>query len=210
MLKKYSFLVCLPLLFLSACQTVTSYGDPQQVETVNEDFGSTDLQMIAEKMTRSLLQRSVISKASIENPAIVTLSGFKNRTKEFIDTKMINEKVRVLLLQSGQVRIGVGVDEMQAQVDELVRQNDSQFYRKQGRSKIGNMVPAKYRIEGSLSSIVKTSRVKNNLRLLNIPLPPLVTKQTKDNFYLFNMSLIEIESGLVIWSDEKEIRKTTK
>ncbi|MCF5629355.1 penicillin-binding protein activator LpoB, partial [Pseudomonas syringae] len=33
-----------------------SYGDTKAVETITNEFGSTDLQMIAESMTRSLAQ----------------------------------------------------------------------------------------------------------------------------------------------------------
>ena len=49
-------------LLLSGCQTTqpkvdsssgVSYGDAKAVETVSNEFGSTDLQMIAEKMTGS-------------------------------------------------------------------------------------------------------------------------------------------------------------
>jgi PBP1b-binding outer membrane lipoprotein LpoB len=52
------------------------------------------------------------------------------------------------------------------------------------------MEGAKYRIEGAISSIVKQ------------------TKNVKDVFYVFNLSLIDNESGLLEWADEKEIRKT--
>ena len=35
----------------------TRYGDAKGVETVTNQFGSTDLQMIAESMARSMLKR---------------------------------------------------------------------------------------------------------------------------------------------------------
>ena len=52
------------------------------------------------------------------------------------------------------------------------------------------MEGAKFRIEGSISSIVKQ------------------TKDIKDVYYVFNLNLINNESGLLEWADEKEIRKT--
>jgi PBP1b-binding outer membrane lipoprotein LpoB len=79
---------------------------------------------------------------------------------------------------------------MQSQVDELKRQNQSGLYKNSTVSKTGNMEGAKYRIEGAISSIVKQ------------------TKNVKDVFYVFNLSLIDNESGLLEWADEKEIRKT--
>ena len=55
----------------------------------------------------------------------------------------------------------------------------------------GQMVGAQYRMEGNITSIVK--EVKN----------------IKDVYYKFNLQLWNIRNGLLEWSDEKEIRKTT-
>ena len=40
---------------LTSCATKVQYGDAQAVETVDTDFGSTDLQATAAKMVESLL-----------------------------------------------------------------------------------------------------------------------------------------------------------
>jgi PBP1b-binding outer membrane lipoprotein LpoB len=53
------------------------------------------------------------------------------------------------------------------------------------------MVGAQYRMEGNITSIVKQVR------------------DTKDVYYKFNLQLWNIRNGLLEWSDEKEIRKTT-
>jgi uncharacterized protein (TIGR02722 family) len=187
--KIKSFALTIALIMLAACSSPqVRYGDAKSVETVNTDFGSTDLQSIAESMARSLLQAKAIS-ASREAPT-VTLAAVKNKTSEYIDTGVIGEKIRTQLLKSGQVRFAVGINEMQSQVDELKRQNQSGLYKNSTVSKTGNMEGAKYRIEGAISSIVKQ------------------TKNVKDVFYVFNLSLIDNESGLLEWADEKEIRKT--
>jgi uncharacterized protein (TIGR02722 family) len=155
---------------------------------VNADYGSTDLQLIAEAMTRSLLQSKAIS-ASKDAP-IVTLAEVKNKTAEYIDTRVITDKIRTQLVKSGQVRFAVSVTEMPNQVEELKRQNQSGLYKNSTINKIGNMQGAQYRIEGSIASIVKN------------------TKDVKDVFYVFNLNLINNGSGLIEWADEKEIRKT--
>jgi len=164
------------------------YGDAKQIETVNADYGSTDLQMIAEAMTRSLLQSKAISGS--KDAPIVTLADVKNKTSEYIDTRVITDKIRTQLLKSGQVRFAVSVSEMQNQTEELKRQNQSGLYKNSTISKTGNMQGAQYRIEGSIASIVKTN------------------KDVKDVYYVFNLNLINNESGLIEWADEKEIRKT--
>ncbi len=179
----------LSVAILAACSgPQVRYGDAKAVETVNADYGSTDLQMIAESMTRSLLQSKAISGS--KDAPIVTLADVKNKTSEYIDTRVITDKIRTQLMKSGQVRFAVSVTEMQNQTDELKRQNQSGLYKNSTISKTGNMQGAQYRIEGSIASIVKTN------------------KDIKDVYYVFNLNLINNESGLLEWADEKEIRKT--
>ncbi|MBJ7379857.1 MAG: penicillin-binding protein activator LpoB [Polynucleobacter sp.] len=181
--------VCAASLVMAACSSPqVRYGDAKAVETVTPDYGSTDLQTIAEAMTRSLLQTKAISGS--RDAPIVTLADVKNKTSEYIDTRVITDKIRTQLTKSGQVRFAVSVSEMQNQTDELKRQNQSGLYKDSTVSKIGNMQGAKYRIEGSIASIVKS------------------TKDVKDVYYIFNLNLINNETGLIEWADEKEIRKT--
>ena len=179
----------LSAVLLAACSgPQVRYGDAKAVETVNVNYGSTDLQSIAEAMTRSLLQSKAISGS--KDAPIVTLADVKNKTSEYIDTRVITDKIRTQLMKSGQVRFAVSVTEMQNQTDELKRQNQSGLYKNSTIAKTGNMQGAQYRIEGSIASIVKT------------------TKDVKDVYYVFNLNLINNESGLLEWADEKEIRKT--
>lgn len=167
-----------------------SYVDSKKVETVNADFGSTDLQSIAETMTRSLLQAKAIS-GSKEAP-LITVAEVKNKTAEYIDTRMITSKIETQLLKSGQVQFAVRARDMKGQSEEIARQNDSGMYNQDTIAKRGNMRGAKYRIEGEIGSIVKTN---NNV---------------KDVFYQFSLRLINNETGTYEWADEKEIRKQQK
>ena len=181
--------IVLSVAALAACSgPQVRYGDAKAVETVNANYGSTDLQMIAEAMTRSLLQSKAISGS--KDAPIVTLADVKNKTSEYIDTRVITDKIRTQLMKSGQVRFAVSVSEMPNQTEELKRQNQSGLYKNSTIAKTGNMQGAQYRIEGSIASIVKN------------------TKDVKDVYYVFNLNLISNESGLLEWADEKEIRKT--
>jgi len=183
-----SSLALLAVLLAACSGPQVRYGDAKAVETVNASYGSTDLQMIAEAMTRSLLQSKPISGS--KDAPIVTLADVKNKTSEYIDTRVITDKIRTQLMKSGQVRFAVSVSEMQNQTEELKRQNQSGLYKSSSVAKSGNMQGAQYRIEGSIASIAKS------------------TKDVKDVYYVFNLNLINNESGLLEWSDEKEIRKT--
>lgn len=182
---------------LSACETVsspvvrfdrqTSYGDSKAVETVTNEFGSTDLQMIAEKMTGSMLESPVLT-----GRPTVTISTVRNKTSEYIDTKNVMNSIQTALVKSGKVRFTRSIDEMQAGVDELQRQNQSGLYKQNSTAKVGQLKGAKYSVEGELTSIVKQ------------------TADTKDVFYKFTLKLYDVEEGTIEWQEEKEIRKTSK
>jgi uncharacterized protein (TIGR02722 family) len=165
----------------------TRYGDEKSMETVTNQFGSTDLQMIAESMTRSMLQSSVIASGNLP---IVTVQEVKNKTSEYIDTRIITDSIRSELQKSGKVRFAVDAAAMQQQVEELQRQQ-SELYEKEQAVEKGRMVGAQYRMEGNITSIVKQA------------------KEIKDVYYKFNLQLWNIRNGLLEWTDEKEIRKTT-
>ena len=80
-------------LFLFACSSApkVSYQDPNKIETVTADYGVTDLQMLAESMTRSLLQTRVIMNSP--TPPLITVAPVKNKTNEYIDTNLITNKI---------------------------------------------------------------------------------------------------------------------
>lgn len=165
------------------------YGDSQAVETITNEFGSTDLQSIAGAMADSLLQSSLLTEGKAR--PLVTVADVKNKTSEYIDTRSVTDSIRTRLLKSGLVRFAVDASAMQNQVDELTRQNQSGLYKKSKSAKMGEMQGAAFRIEGAISSIVKRAG------------------DVKDVYYKFSLELIDNESGIMEWADEKEIRKTS-
>ena len=186
------------LIALAGCQTTSpttgngdvSYGDAKAVETVTTDLGSTDIQMIAEKMTQSLIQHPIVQDLIKKKQPLVA-SPVQNKTSEYFDTALITDTIRTQLQKNG-VRYAVDGANMQNQTDELRRQTKTGLYDKSKSVKTGKMQGAKYRLDGSVSSIIK----KNS--------------STKDVYYKVNLSLTEIETGISEWSEEKEIRKSAK
>ena len=183
-------------LTLAGCQNLSSpvirfdrqvnYGDAKGVELVTHEFGTTDLQMIAEKMTGSLLETGIF-----QGRPTVTISTVKNKTSEYIDTTNVMSSIQTALTKSGKVRFVRSINQMQQGVDELQRQNQSGLYKQGTTAKVGQMTAAKYQLEGELTSIVK----QNN--------------STKDVYYKFTLQLFDVQEGTVEWQDEKEIRKTS-
>jgi len=175
------------LLAAGCAQQVTRYGDAKGVETVTNEFGSTDLQTIAESMARSMQTAPVIVSGNLP---IVTVQEVRNRTSEYIDTRAITDSIRSELQKGGKVRFAVDQSGLKQQTSEIDRQQSGYYAREQSVDR-GQMVGAQYRMEGNITSIVKQVR------------------DTKDVYYKFNLQLWNIRNGLLEWTDEKEIRKTT-
>lgn len=175
---------------LSACSSV-QYGDAQATETTTADFGSTDLQLTAQRMVDSLLSFPPIVQVTQNRRPVIYVDTIKNKSTEHIDTESITDSISTQLLHSGKFRFvdGTKVEEVKAQ---LAYQNRSGLVDESTAAKVGKQIGAEYMLYGNLSSIVKHDG------------------STKDVYYKFTMKLMHLESGLVEWQDEKEIRKVKK
>jgi uncharacterized protein (TIGR02722 family) len=178
--------------YLSGCAINTptvgagkvTYGDTNAVETVNTDFGSTDLNMVVNKMSTDL-----ISSTKLNQCKTYTVSPVRNKTDQYIDTENLTQGIVDQVSNSPRVTSTYVLSgaEMQNQERELNRQNDSGLYK--SKAVRGNMRGAQCRIDGYVSNITKDNG------------------SVKDVFYVFNMKLINIEQGTMLWVNEKQIRK---
>ncbi len=172
-----------------ASSPTVSYGDPEQVETVTTEFGSTDLQMIAEKMVNSLLANPVLSSG--QRP-VLYVHQVKNKTDEHLDTKSVTDKIRVTLLKSGRVRFTAVNEVNDEMIKQLEYQTSSGYVDPKTSSAIGRQVGADYFMFGEITSIRKSAG------------------RVKDVYFKFTLNLVNIETGLIEWADEQEIRKQAK
>lgn len=164
------------------------YGDAQAVETLTVDFGSTDLQMIAEEMINSLLATNVVDPAT---RPVLYVAAVRNKTSEHIDTKSITDKIRTTLLKSGRFRFSAA----QEFARELEGQYQHQASNKADKTtgvEYGRQIGAEYMLGGEITAIKKSEG------------------RYKDVYYKFTLNLVSIETALIEWADEKEIRKGSK
>lgn len=173
---------------LSACQSKVEYGDANAVETVNENFGSTDLQAITDKMVDSMLTTPSVIVLSANKRPILFVDSIKNKTSEHIDTESVTDSISTKLLQSGKFRF-IDMTKVDAVRKQLDYQNNAGMVDPSTAIKFGRQIGAQYMLYGNLSSIVKQDG------------------STKDVYYKMTMRLMDLETGLIEWADEKEIRK---
>jgi uncharacterized protein (TIGR02722 family) len=184
-------IAALGLTLIAGCATksVVSYGDAGAVETTDISFGSTDLQKIVNEMADSLLVSPVVGTLTENKRPIMFVERIKNKTSEHIDTESITDSVSTKLLRSGKFRF-VDMGRVNAVRQQLEFQNDGGLVDPNKAVQFGKQVGAEYMLYGNLSSIVKTNEDKS------------------DVYYKMTLRLMDLESGLVEWADETEIRKT--
>lgn len=173
---------------LSGCSSNVKYGDAGAVETTTTEFGSTDLQMISEKMVDSLLSFPPIVQITANKRPVMFVDQVKNKTTEHIDTESVTDTISSRLLRSGKFRF-VDMTKV-AEVQKQLKYQSSGMVDESTATKVGRQIGAEYMLYGNLSSIVKKA------------------DSTKDVYYKLTLKLMHLETGLVEWSDEKEIRKT--
>ncbi|MBU2870824.1 penicillin-binding protein activator LpoB [Colwellia sp. E2M01] len=183
--------VALTLTLVAGCtnKSVVRYGDANAVETTNIEFGSTDLQKVAGEMTDSLLVSPVIGTLTANSRPILFVESIKNKTSEHIDTESITDSISTKLLRSGKFRF-VDMSRVAAARKQLDYQQNSGMVDPSKAMQFGKQVGAQYMLYGNLASIVKTN------------------KDQSDVYYKFTLRLMDLESGLIEWADETEIRKT--
>lgn len=181
----------LAVVLVSACSTkpVISYGDARAVETTDINFGSTDLQKVVDEMTDSLILSPVVGTLTANSRPVVFVERIKNKTSEHIDTESITDSISTKLLRSGKFRF-VDMSRVEAVRKQLNYQQNDGFVDPSKAIQFGHQLGAKYMLYGNLSSIVKN------------------TEDAADVYYKFTIRLMDIESGIVEWADETEIRKT--
>ncbi|MDN3698038.1 MULTISPECIES: penicillin-binding protein activator LpoB [Vibrio] len=173
---------------LGGCSNKVSYGDAQATETTTIDFGSTDLQKIAGEMVDSMMTAGSVAVITRDQRPIVFVERIKNKTSEHIDTESITDTISTKMLNSGKFRF-VDMDRVESVREQLNFQNNDELVNQSNAIQFGKMVGAQYMMYGNLSSIVKNAG------------------SDKDVYYKMTMRLMDLETGLIEWADETEIRK---
>ncbi|MCG8437747.1 MAG: penicillin-binding protein activator LpoB, partial [Pseudomonadales bacterium] len=154
-------------------------------------FGSTDLQMIASKMVDDMLVFPPIVQLTQNRCPVVFVDSIKNKTTEHIDTESITDTIQSKLLNSGKFRF-VDMTKVESVREQLDYQSESGLVDPNTAAQMGRQIGAEFMMYGNFSSIVKREG------------------STKDVYYKFTLKLMNIQTGIIEWANEKEIRKTQK
>ncbi len=178
-------------LALAACSgprafTRGTYEDPNVIEMLSDKFNENDLQLIAKKMAESMAGSAENFTRPPARPLVV-IKTFKNSTSEHIDMKSLADKIFVALSKTGKFTFQ----------DVGARKDVAEEYEYQGSGYVdpnqargpGQQAGADYVLTGEVSSIIQ-----------EVGADKLI-------YYKMTSKLTNLRSGVIEWTDEKELRK---
>lgn len=190
--KKWALVALLSgaALLLTGCETTpeTRTIDAKGPEALNtSSINSQDWANAADQLVQSLLSSSALERAPAQ-PAILAVDRVINNTTLSIDTDLLIKKIRVALTQTGKVAVTntMGLGERAVVASEAAELEEMTTGKKQ------KLQAPHYTLYGKL--IQQTDRQGS---------------QTQ-NTYSFQMSLVDVKSGLTVWEEERSIAKMTK
>lgn len=166
--------------------TQGEYDDLAEDRMLDDKFNEGDMRRIADTMVQSLTNSAVIASAKKRPVVLVTL--VKNRSEEHIDMKSMTDKIRVALIKSGKFQF----TEKETRADlaeEMQYQSHSGYVDQSTARKTGKQVGADYFLTGEISDRVQEVGRKKYV------------------YYKATFNLVNIQTGILDWTDEKEIRK---
>ena len=189
---KISLLLMSVFSFLTACGPKAyvkgQYDDPQRQNLMNDQWSETDMQESVKTMVTSLVNHPAIANAN--KMPIVMVTNLQNKTSEHIDTQSIMDMVRVELTNSGRVAF-VDKEAREDIANEYDYQNSGMVSDETKKTK-GGQIGADFIINGRLDSIVQE-----------------VGKE-KTVYYKLTLNLTNLKTGVIAWTNHKEIRKAYK
>lgn len=176
-------------LLLTGCTTTeTRTVDAKGPESLNTSaINPQDWANAADQLTASLISSGALERAP-KLPAVFAVDRVINNTQLMVDTDLLIKKIRVALTQTGKVAITntLGLGERAVVASEAAELEEMQSGKKQK-----TIVPD-YTLYAKL--IQQTDRQNG------------VTQNT----YAFQMSLVQVKTGLTVWEEERQIAKQTK
>lgn len=174
----------------SAFRVSTQDMSPDNLEHYRANYDASDMRKITSSVVNKILYSPFLSQHN--TPPIMTIAGVENRTREYVDTKSLTDRMRTMLLQSGKIQF----------VNTARRKDllDEQGYQAANTdpntmATIGQQMGAKYMLTGSLTQMTQESgkQVRISKQLLN--------------YYKLTIEITDLTSSLIVWTTEEEFAR---
>ncbi len=180
------------LILLGSCsKTTVTYEDPNGVDTTSINFSSTDLQAITNKMTEDMLNSRAVKRITAMDTPTLFFSNIRNETREHINTTMLSNTVQTQIIKSGLFQV-TDMSQIKNVREQLGYQANGGMVDQSTATKIGQHIGARYMVYGSIQDIDNTN----------------VDGDKRSKFLLATLKMMDLKTGLVVWQDDKQIRKS--
>ena len=168
----------------------TTVVDPNKATHFTQNYDYSDMKNITQEIVNQVLSNSFITKQ--QEPSVFMIAGIENRTSAYVDTKLITDSMRNLILKSGKARF---INEAR-RADLLKEQGyTTQNAAPETQMKLGRQLGAKYMLTGSLVEMKETSA--RQVR---------VSKQ-KLNYYKLTVEITDLETNEILAAPETEFAR---
>jgi len=184
-------LLVLIISLLAGCGPTIRYEIKDEETVTGSDWSAKDLKDVGEYMTASVKQSAFISSPQYksERPRWMMAKDLRNETDEHVNTRTIMEKIRTKLINEG---FATFVDDQA--IEDILNQlqlQQSGLFDDKTVTKIGKLVGARLILRGTISSIRKRTDRRDII------------------YYNITLQLVNIQTGEIVWTDEKEIQRLT-
>ncbi|OFZ16483.1 MAG: penicillin-binding protein activator LpoB [Bdellovibrionales bacterium RBG_16_40_8] len=180
----FSLSSCAPKAFVRG-----SYDENVNSENLMTDqWSETDMQGAVKTLVSSALRNDAVANA--KRTPIVMVTKLQNKTSEHIDTQSITDMITVELTNSGRVQF---VDKSAREdIAEEYEYQDSGTVSRETKKGKGKQVGADLILNGRIDSIVQE------------------VGKNKSVYYKITLNMTNLSTGLIVWTDQKQIRKLYK
>jgi len=160
----------------------------EDTNLLTDKWSETDMQKAVADLVASATAHPAISAA--KRPPIVMVTKLQNKTSEHIDTQSITDMLTVDLMKTGKVSF---IDKAAREdiADEYDYQDSGMVSRETKKGK-GGQTGADFIMNGRLDSIVQEAG------------------KDKTVYYKLTMNLTNLKTGVIVWTDQKQMRKQFK
>ena len=161
-----------------------------ETKHMGANYDYSDMRNISEAVANELAGSAFLTKFT--EPPIFMIAGVDNRTKKYVDTKGLTDKIRTTLFNEGKAQF---VNE--ARREDLLKEQGFQAANATADTQvsIGKQLGAKFMVSGSLMEMTQES-----------PKQVRVSKQ-KLNYYKLTVEVTDLQTGLLAWTTEKEFAR---
>ncbi len=191
---KVTLTIICPLLLFTSCSsnrafTKGEYTEPDRVILLDDRYNESDMKIMADALVESLMKHAIVTTPKV--PPVFQVEKVVNSTSEHIDMNSLTDKIRTALIKSGKVQFH-DKGERETLSEEYDYQNKSGNVNKTTAKERGYQIGSDYILSGDFSSNVQELGAK------------------KVVYYKLTLKATDIKTGIISWTDEKEVKKLFK